>query len=1135
MGQVAYARHEYDDAEENFQQSYDLYNRNTKISHDALEKRLLKADLCIAFGHLKSIKNPNDKTEAKEKFEEALDIYKSTLPSSHPKVAETHIDIVCEYARNKNYELVIQYYDDNFIELMKSYEMKHTTSQQDLASLYAVIGACFAHNTKFDTAMEVWKKSIEHEQKSFLDELLSSTRVSKIALPTQLVQSAYRIALEYYSKINDAPREYLGILYAKTYVYDKAIVSLREQNWYLLSNIYILERNFRESMAAYKRISELKNRDHTRMIGILLQILTAKNAPPNKEPIAELIRIEESLSNNVTDSEAVRLRMIINDYLAQTYLSTKEYVDALQYSEFSFDLKQKHYSSNHPSLVRSCQLMASCGFYLQDYKNAIQYYEKAVEIQLDNMPSGHANVRANYFLMGDCYCQMRKLELANEFYDRAQAPNDAGTDDESEAERDVKALIRMHSNLAMVYAKQKDFFSARTSQETKIDLIKEILPAFVLEVVENDDASSIPFERLQKALVTRLGLANGKTFTQLLRNLLFIYLSLAPALLQADQRTDQEEDSTDVYEKAIGLELKLTVFENAEEKRLPKLYEELSDAYAKLYSSMTESIQENLVKALDEINDADQRPSLEYRLGNLYFDEKNYSEADQFWKRALKKLKDDQTTAKSILEKLIEKNKDNLSSSEDDSDDDDEEEEANNEETTAADEENDEETAGADEENEAHSRVQSAKSQRPQSVKSQRPQTAKSTKSTNNQEKPEELAQAYSELEDHETALKYLKKYVLKLEDTLKSSWPSIEITDKKVPVFEFFHSLLLQTIASNESSLSKSEDDPNKDTWTNLLQAYKKIFTITVRLGNSTDEIGKANAATYQICQKLYNIPENLSKLYSLLFDDDLDDLEWHELIDLLSPDECTDILMRVAAYHVANDDDEKALKIYCDLQENIQDQETIKSAVNYGILKLFQICLPADEQYRTNIMAIDIHTADVPILDRILLCRLIISFWEELEDETMIAQFKTELFTLQNETWTVDNLETTDCIGKILTKFQDYAFGYRYWNEIRNIYNEMLTNSITTLLYSADSTFEQIFRATQDMNNELADNIASLAESYELLATYEESDDCKEYACGSLEKAIVVYNKTPSGKTKIQELKTKLNTLKDEITHSH
>ena len=186
MGQVAYARHDYDEAETNFQLSYDLYNRNTKISHDALEKRLLKADLCVAFGHLKSIRNPKDPTEASEKFQEALQIYESTLPSSHPKVAETHINIVCEYARNKNFQSVIKYQDEHFMELLKDYEVKQTTSQQDLANLYAIIGACYAHEKEFDKAMEMWKKGIEHEQKLFLDQLLSSTRVSKIESSNRL-------------------------------------------------------------------------------------------------------------------------------------------------------------------------------------------------------------------------------------------------------------------------------------------------------------------------------------------------------------------------------------------------------------------------------------------------------------------------------------------------------------------------------------------------------------------------------------------------------------------------------------------------------------------------------------------------------------------------------------------------------------------------------------------------------------------------------------------------------------------------------------------------------------------------------------------------------------------------------------
>ena len=148
LGEVAYAQREYDDAQTNFELAYDLFKRTTKISHDALEKSLLKADLCIAFGHLKSVQNPKNWTEANEKFEEALNIYECILPSSHPKVAETRIDIVCEYTRNRNFQAVITCYNDEFRAVLKDYELKPSTSQLDLAHLYANIGACFAHQKR---------------------------------------------------------------------------------------------------------------------------------------------------------------------------------------------------------------------------------------------------------------------------------------------------------------------------------------------------------------------------------------------------------------------------------------------------------------------------------------------------------------------------------------------------------------------------------------------------------------------------------------------------------------------------------------------------------------------------------------------------------------------------------------------------------------------------------------------------------------------------------------------------------------------------------------------------------------------------------------------------------------------------
>ncbi|CAF0941147.1 unnamed protein product [Rotaria sordida] len=1112
LGQVAYAQRDWNEAESHFESAYDLYNQSSKISHDALEKRLLKADLCIAFGHLKSVKNCKNPTEATEKFNEALKIYECILPLSHPKVAEAHIDIVCEYTRNKNYQAVINYQDEHFLSLLKDYENKYTTSQLDLANLYANIGACFAHQKEFNKAMEIWKKGLEHEQKVFFDELLSSARVSKIQQSIRIVESAYRTALEYYLSNTDAPKEYLAILYAKMYSYDKVLEILRGQSSFLLANVCVSQRNLKGSMIVYKRILELEKPDTTLLIALLLRILTVRKITSNEEPITELLRIENSLKS-VADNEAIRLRMIINDYLAESYLAEDNYKSALECSQTSFELKQRLYSSYHPSLIRNYQLVASCNFQQKDYKNAVQYYEKAIEIQMDNMSSGHPKIRANYFLMGDCYCRMDKLELATEFYDQAQAPNESENDDEKETEQDIKALLRMYSHLSEVLAQQKDFTTASIHQQTRIDTLKEILPTFIVELLEDEEATNITMEQLQTVVKSRLGLTNSNTFAQVLRNFVFIRLCLARTLLQAEEDTDDDEDATDLFEQAIELQLKLTLFESNDEQDLTYWYEELGNAYDKLYSCMKETTRDNLIKALEETTNSDRQRSIEFRLGNLYYDEENFTEADRYWKSALEKVKDDQTTIKTVIQKLIEKNKVNLSNSKANSDGDDEEEEEEEEEEEKEEEKEEKE----DEEQDVNERhVQSAKSQR-----------RLSTKSFIDKEKLEEIAQAYLDLNDDRMALKYFKRHISKLEETLTPTWSQTEFQSEQLPMIKLFYSFLTEAI----HSLSNSTQIPDKNIWINLLQAYMKTFTIAVRMADSFDQVSGSMVAMFDICQKLYEVPNNLITLFDLIFKNELsDDLQWNPLADLIPPAESIIMFMKIGQYHLSNQDWTKALHIYRLLQDNIHKQVILQCAINYGILKLLESYIVVDEEYRPNIMVVDIHSSSIPIFDRIILCRLIISYMTEMENNEGTSQFKKELVNLQKEVWTNITLKETDGIGQTLVKFDQSTLACWYWTEVQTLYNETLPNSIVTRLYSTDSTFEQIYRAVQEMNNDLYNNIISLVQSYEKMSEYEEKGECIDDACQSLEKAIVIWKKIPLFKERFQQLQMKVEKLKTE-----
>ncbi|CAF4553484.1 unnamed protein product [Rotaria sp. Silwood2] len=289
--------------------------------------------------------------------------------------------------------------------------------------------------------------------------------------------------------------------------------------------------------------------------------------------------------------------------------------------------------------------------------------------------------------------------------------------------------------------------------------------------------------------------------------------------------------------------------------------------------------------------------------------------------------------------------------------------------------------------------------------------------------------------------------------------------------------------------------------------------------------------SAVLDICQRLYEVPNNLITLFNLIFKNELsDDLHWNQLADLIPPAESISMFMKIGQYYLSNQDWTKALHIYRLLQDNIHKQETLKCAINYGILKLLESYVVADEEYRPNIKTVDIRSSSIPIFDRIILCRLIISYMIEMEDDQGTSQFKKELFNLQNEVWTNITLKKTDGIGQMLIKFDQNALACWYWTEMQALYNETLSNSIVTRLYSTDSTFEEIYCTVQEMNNDLYDNIIFLAQSYEKMSEYKEKDECTDDACQSLEKAIVIWKKISLFKERVQLLQMKVEKLKTE-----
>ena len=1071
LGRVAYAQGYLFYANDRFTKAVDLYRQSSKGSSGDLEKQLQMADLCIAFGHLKSAPNSQDPTKAHEMFAEALKLYQRLLPASHPKVAETHINIICKYVASKQFLSVINYYEWQQVESqLEDYQTKPSTSQRDLANLYLNLGVCYAKNDKFDDAVKMWGKAIEYEQRSYLDELLSSARVPKVTVDNRLIDDACRLALSHRPEKSEAKNEHFAVLHMVRSDMGKVIERLQGHTSFLLAWAYFDKNNFEKCWEVCKQLRELPKPDYVRLVGLLVALSKTKFSPIENHLIDSLMDIEKELKQGSKVAEAERVRMIINDHLADAFLHLNDYEKARKYDQASFQCKTRYYSSYHPSLIRNYQFRVSWCFAKNEFNKAVENCKEAIEIQQNNMSSNHAGIRANYFWLGDCYCQLDKLGPAIEYYERARSSNDPEA--VTAVKPDAKALLRMHSYLSDMYTRREDFNAASSHQQSKIDQLTEILPTWIVTMMEEEDGDlQMNFDDLKKVIKARLGLLDRSQFGRVLQNLIYVRSSHARVLLELTQRNDYEEDLIDVFQQVTELRLKLTLFESPNETDLVQHYEELAQAYRRLSSKKERDVQENLLKAIEKSGDDAKKRSTEFRLGNLYYAKHRLSEADQMWRSALKKVKDDQLIMKSIIEKKIKDCSSLLWSLGEDEDDDNNDDNYSEESssTTSIDEEtensNDEEQSGQ-------------KERQPATVHFLDP-PASSTKSVPENERPGEYAEAYVDLGHDATALKYLKKHIAKLEETAKPTYPEMDIEIARSSLVQLYFTLMDEAI--------KSKEIPNEPIWTSLLQAQIKCYLCAHRLGDEFATMATAATNVYYIVTRFHLLSDDLTSLFDVLLKDNLNEVQWETVTNHRPLTEAINIFIRVADYLYCKGEYIKALKVYFTLQDNVANDPALLSMINFGILKLLEVNVAAVENHCTVVEKVDIKSSTTPIFDRILLCRLIIDFYGELDYEERVNSYQKRLVQLYREEWPSQSLKDTPGIGQELVRFDHHRLASYYWQDLQDLYVEVMPDSLTNLLYVSESTFEELYRSAQEISNDLSDHLQSLAESYEFMSDYD------------------------------------------------
>ncbi len=212
IGYVHYKKSNFSEAEDAFSEAEKIYKKSSsKIAHDALEQTLIKAEYLTNYGHLLTVHKSS--TDAQERYNDALKLYKSILPDGDPKLMQTHINIMLAYAQNENYDKVTKWYEDlrkeNIIEKQEinMFELNSSVTQASLAFLHELVGACYAIEDSFDKAIDLWVRSLVFKRKARLEQLLFETTnsISSTLIVEQntFIQKGYRLACEYYMKPNE--------------------------------------------------------------------------------------------------------------------------------------------------------------------------------------------------------------------------------------------------------------------------------------------------------------------------------------------------------------------------------------------------------------------------------------------------------------------------------------------------------------------------------------------------------------------------------------------------------------------------------------------------------------------------------------------------------------------------------------------------------------------------------------------------------------------------------------------------------------------------------------------------------------------------------------------------------------------
>jgi tetratricopeptide (TPR) repeat protein len=346
-----------------------------------------------------------------EYYDKALEMHQRWLPSNHPQLADSYINIGNVHFNMGDFTKALSSYEKAF----KIQKQLFPSNHPNLATSYNNIGLVYSNMCDFSKALSSYEEALEIQKKSL------PSNHPELATSYNNIGNVYFRMGEYSNALSS---------------YEKAL-EIRQQSlpsnhphfadsYNNIGNVYFDMGDFSKGLSSYEKALEVQ------------QGALPSNHPDLAGPYNNIGNVyfnmgdfSKALSSHEKALEIQKKSLPVNDpHLADSYLSIgnvyfrmSEYSNALSFYEKALDIQQQALSSNHPDLANSHTNIGNVYLDMGNYSKALSSYEEALAIRQRSLTSNHLdfvssynNIGTAYFHMGDCskgrFFTKRALEIA---------------------------------------------------------------------------------------------------------------------------------------------------------------------------------------------------------------------------------------------------------------------------------------------------------------------------------------------------------------------------------------------------------------------------------------------------------------------------------------------------------------------------------------------------------------------------------------------------------------------------------------------------------------------------------------------------------------------------------------------------